>query len=59
MLKIVVNPWVLVLALPALLIVLWVFQLIYIPLRMRKSAGVKAPILYGNPFGGNNCSLGL
>jgi cytochrome P450 len=53
MLKIAVNPWTAVLALPALLVALWIFQLIYIPLRMRKSAGVKAPVLSSNPFGGN------
>ncbi|QPG95368.1 hypothetical protein C2857_000300 [Epichloe festucae Fl1] len=50
MLQMAVSMWTAVLALPGLLVVLWIFQLFYIPFRMRKSSGVTAPILASNPF---------
>ncbi|KAG8406097.1 hypothetical protein J3458_021428 [Metarhizium acridum] len=51
MLKVTVNPWAVVLALPGFLMALWIFELIYMPIRLRKSPGTRAPILSGNPFG--------
>ncbi|KAK2595470.1 hypothetical protein QQS21_006810 [Conoideocrella luteorostrata] len=51
MMQVTVNLWTAVLALPGLMVALWIFQVIYITLNMRKSPGVKAPILSSNPFG--------
>lgn len=54
-----VNPLTVVLAFPAFLVALWVFQLIYFSFKLRGSQGVRAPLLVKTPFGGEYATVPL
>lgn len=46
------TPVAIVLALPAFLTALWIFQTFYFGLKVGRSNGVRAPVVIKSPFGG-------
>lgn len=46
------TPAAIVLALPAFLTALWIFQIFYFGVKIGRSNGVRAPVVIKTPFGG-------